>query len=249
MGLLAFGASANAHDWTGLYLGANIGWGQLDSDVSNSVPCTTNCTYFVTANAVDFNARGSFDLSDDVLLGGVQTGYNFQTGALVYGIEGDVDFLNGDASRTIDIKYVTALGAGNFVTNKIEMDYLATLRGRIGLASGPFLFYATGGLALTDLKLSSLVQEHTGAGVVGCPTCGTGTSSTSETVYGWTVGGGAEWALTSNWSLKGEYLFADFGDVHATSTGYLGSEFIPQDFDHSADLTVQTARVGINYKF
>lgn len=256
---LATGAMADGaprpFNWTGFYIGANAGLARADSDGANSVPCSTACPYFFPANAAAINGNGGFSTSDSAVIGGAQIGVNLQSGALVSGIEGDLNTLATKGSVTSDIRYVTAPSNGNYFTNSVETSWLATIRARLGLASGTNLFYLTGGLAFTDVKLSSSVREHLApcvgldCGIARVP--GAGSSFVKDIKTGWTVGGGIEHALDRNWTIKGEYLFADFGKV-TSRTNYVGSQLgtsFAQPIDHSADLTLHIFRAGINYRF
>lgn len=138
----------------------------------------------------------------------------------------------------------------------VSANYLATLRGRLGWTFGSFLVYGTGGLAITDLKHEMTVGEY---GFAASAPCAGGpgdnfcqpTTKGSKTV-GVTVGGGMEWAFANNWSLKGEYLYVDFGTAFSQSpllngagTAQVGTNALT----HNADLTAHIARAGINYRF
>jgi outer membrane immunogenic protein len=140
------------------------------------------------------------------------------------------------------------VAAGNpfTVNSSFSTDWLYTLRGRVGVpVSDKLMAYATGGLALTRLGVSNSFSDS-----VLFPPGAAGSANASETKAGWVIGGGLEWALTNNWSVKAEYLFMDFGKVTATGTilnpsltGYA------QGVSTSSDLTAQVARVGVNRRF
>jgi outer membrane immunogenic protein len=115
------------------------------------------------------------------------------------------------------------------------------------LASNNWLFYVTGGLAVTNLKTSFNFIDNFGA-----PTTASG--SGSETKAGWTVGGGIEYGWTRNWTVRLEYLYVKFDDVTFTSNNlvnHIGGGFpFPQNtFTHSADLQSNIVRGAINYRF
>jgi outer membrane immunogenic protein len=119
------------------------------------------------------------------------------------------------------------------------------LRGRVGVVITPDLMvYATGGLAVTRLTVSNSFSDSFPPGAIE-------NASESKLKTGWTVGGGLEWALTNNWSVKGEYLYVDFG--HVTATGTITSALAPGGYSHgmstSSDLTANVARIGVNRKF
>ncbi|TPJ46733.1 porin family protein [Mesorhizobium sp. B2-7-1] len=156
---------------------------------------------------------GSIDLSASGFLGGIQAGYNWQAGQFVYGVE--ADFQGADIKGDLSI-------SGPFLETKI--DWFGTLRARIGYTPvDRFLVYGTGGLAYGHEKISAPGLDL------------------SKTKVGWTVGAGAEYAITNNWSLKSEYLYTDLGKA----------TFNPGGGGVGVDVKVpfHTVRVGLNYKF
>jgi outer membrane immunogenic protein len=138
--------------WTGAYAGANGGYGWTTGS---------------------FDATGGF--------GGGQIGYNFQTGNLVLGIEGDI--AGSDISQTFTVQ-----GVPFTFTN----DTLASLRGRAGFAYNSWLFYGTAGAGWGHEKFSGT-------------TAGGAPFSSSPWLSGPTAGAGVEWAFAPNWSTKVEY--------------------------------------------
>jgi outer membrane immunogenic protein len=133
------------------------------------------------------------------------------------------------------------------VSSSISTDWLYTFRGRLGVAlPSNLMAYVTGGLALTRLGVSNSFSDNDG---------GFGSGSAAKVETGWVVGGGLEWALNNNWSVRAEYLFVDFGKV--TANGVIGTSnpaFVTpgayaQGMNTSADLTANLARGGVNYKF
>jgi outer membrane immunogenic protein len=152
------------------------------------------------------------------LVGGT-LGYNLQTGNWVWGIEGDFD-----ASWMKDSDNT---GSGVCTgTNGCESknSWFATVRGRIGYAWNHWLPYITGGGAFTDLKMTP-----------------NGGASETDTMFGWTMGAGVEWAFTGAWSAKLEYLYADLGDT-TCSAATCG-------IDTTVDFKTNIVRAGINYRF
>lgn len=190
------------------------------------------------------------------ILGGGQAGYNWQTGVYVAGIEGDFDYLGLKKSSTASGPYPCCGPTTGFTINSsISPDWLATIRGRLGVASDSLLFYVTGGLAFTDLKanyqFADLCGTYAACGVGGYPV-GFETASISAIKAGYAIGGGIETKLQGNWSVKVEYLYVNFGNV---STGglltgaaqiALGSNNNP--FTNSANLSASIVRLGLNYK-
>src|SRR5262249_32061682 len=127
------------------------------------------------------------------VIGGGQLGYNWQFGRLVLGGETDIQ------GTTLRGSTVLLSAIGNAITSTTSLDYLGTLRGRVGFAHDRWLVYGTGGLAYTTIN-------HDGMGLVGVG----GTYSGSNEKAGFAAGGGVEWAFADRWSAKAEYLYAQF---------------------------------------
>ena len=153
-------AAGPVYNWTGFYAGGNAGalWGQ--SNVTSSAPCTATFSppgYFCTttfgqANGVAVGAAGTGSLSASGFTGGVQAGYNWQTGSTVLGLETDFGAFHFRGSQTVSAHYPVngpVVGTGDVFTvgTSADADWLFTARGRIGWTITPnILAYATGGL-------------------------------------------------------------------------------------------------------
>jgi outer membrane immunogenic protein len=219
--------------------------------------------------------------SDGVFTGGVQLGYNFQTGSLVIGVEADWNYLganqreswigNEDGFFNRGITYSTRndgsfrnfnrQDATAFATSSTGVDWLATMRLRLGFAVDNVLLYATGGLAVGSVKSSSAISVVSDVGSYneGGEIDALWTGRTSETRAGWALGAGVEWAFAPNWSLKAEYLHYDLGD---TSYALVGNGVVggggsePRDgADYAIAVRAKSSnsgdifRVGLNYRF
>src|SRR5579863_6423956 len=141
--------AAQPFDWTGPYVGGLIGGGWGTGGGGSSANTSTiflgGGAEFGPGEVATFNANGPQNLSGSGFLGGLEAGYNWQPNLLLLGIEGDIDLfdMNGFAT-TGSLPYA----AGNFtITSRVNANWLATLRGRIGVAPGDWLFYVTGGAA------------------------------------------------------------------------------------------------------
>ena len=158
--------TAPAFSWTGFYIGINGGYGWGDSQWSGGQ---------------------NFNIAPKGWMVGGTIGYNLQTGNWVWGLEGDIDWvdLNGTANSAVCSSCLT------------KSTWLGTARGRIGYAYDRWLPYITGGLAYGNVYM-----ENTSTG-----------GSKSETKAGWTIGGGVEYAFAGGWSTKLEYLYVDLGDA------------------------------------
>jgi outer membrane immunogenic protein len=159
------------------------------------------------------------------VFGGGTAGYNFQNGLMVYGIEADFGYMGGIRTSRADLLGGTEI---DFIGGS---GFYGDVTGRIGFTYDRLLLYAKGGYAF----LNSTVQTTTAIGgfVVG----------PASNFSGFTVGGGLEYKVTPQWSLKGEYMYFDFGTKNSTLTGGAGV------FPYANALTVQTLKFGVNYLF
>jgi outer membrane immunogenic protein len=170
------------------------------------------------SSAATASSTGNFNVQGPVA--GGTLGANFQTGQFVFGIEGDGDWSNikGSASTT------NAVCPGCQTANT----WLATLRARAGVAWDRVLIFGTAGGAGGSINAS-----------------GTGITSTSNSEFGWTAGGGLEFGITDNLTAKVEYLYVDLQNgsfsCPATCTG--------GPFTGSVSFTTSLARAGLNLKF
>jgi opacity protein-like surface antigen len=173
---------------------------------------------------------GEFFRSDNwgFTIGG-QAGYNWQFGNVVAGVEADINWLDGKTSATLDSPFHSLP-----VSASTEMDWFATFRGRLGLAFSRTLIYATGGLAVAHVS-----NEWGLAGIEP-------RFRYDDTRSTWVVGGGLEYMMTKNWTVRVEGLFADFGDTPITTISgpALGGTYNSK-FTHK----LTTVRGALNWKW
>lgn len=205
-----------AYDWTGFYAGVNVGYG-VGRDPSS----------FVAPTLPSFE---TFDLAPAGVIGGIGAGYNWQLGNWVLGVEGDFQGSDQRDSQTC-IDLCTPLRS---LTVEQKLPWFATLRGRIGYATGPLLFYYTGGLAYG--RVESNLTETAGAGT-------TTPFSFSTDRAGWTIGSGVEAALGGNWTGKVEYLYLDLGSVNNAFN------FQGVTNTYSTSVRDNIFRAGLDYRF
>ena len=227
-------------NFAGFYIGGLAGgaWGTFDTSTSTAeVPGGEFSPPAIAA----FNAAGPHSIKPGSFIGGFEAGYNWQTGNYLAGIEGDIEWLHLSGSASSGPAVIPG-GAGNTftITSSADIDWLATLRGRLGFTSGNWLFYATGGAAFTTLHGNFAFSETFSPS--------TETASVAGSKTGYTVGGGVETYLWQNWSVKAEYLFVDFGSVSASGVD-TGVAPPPYFFTHSVNLKLNIARLGLNYHF
>ncbi len=236
-------------NWSGFYVGLNAGGALARSgDPSTTASCAPapgfGTSYFGCPDALSVAAAGTGSMSKATFVGGGQAGYNWQVNAVVFGGEIDFDSFHVRLSRQ-GTGVLPTLGGPFAITTSASTDALFTARGRIGWAFDNLLLYGTGGLAETRLNASN---SYTDAGL-GAGGTGAGAWNASATKVGWTAGGGLEWALNRNWSVKAEYLFVKFGSINASGTVTGTAIGYGSAISTSTDLTASIARAGVNYKF
>jgi high affinity Mn2+ porin len=193
------------YDWTGLYFGAHAGFGRGFSNATLTDPS-------VAATSNFFGGP----------IGGLQAGYNVQTPSrIVLGFEADVSFPNYiDGNSVIS----TLATAKSYVIE--QMDFVGSARGRLGYAAGPWLFYATGGLAWAGERF------------LNTPAIGNDEKKLNVRL-GWAAGGGVEVAFAPHWSLRLEYLYSQFQNANVQFASGAAT---------ASTLNFQSLRVGLNRK-
>jgi outer membrane immunogenic protein len=210
------------YNWTGCYIGAEGGGNWGSARNFSFDPALTG------------NVTNSYSLSGGMAGGTV--GCNYQSGQFVFGIEGDDSWTNKSGSTFAIPPFLTTASV------QTRENWIATIRGRIGYAFAPaWLVYLTGGGAATNARLT-IADAALGVAPV----------SQSNTRWGWTVGAGAEWGFADNWSVKLEYLHADFGN----SSYFVPDVVVPIGgggtftvLSQNVHLTDDMVRVGVNYRF
>jgi len=198
----ASGVAPANFDWSGPYVGVNAGYGVGDFH------------YFTPGPATGAKPDGGGGIA------GLQAGYNYQTGSIVLGVEGDLQ------ASGIDGTSGNASGAPGGGDTKASLGWFSTLRGRVGYAFDNIMVYGTGGAAVGEVK-----GKITGEGP--------GTGKDSGTAWGYTVGAGIEAALTEHLTAKAEYLYVDLNKKNLDIGGV----------NQKVDADTHAFRLGLNYKF
>ncbi len=196
-----------AFDWSGLYIGAHAGYGRAPTHAVLTDP-------FLATAATNSTLSG--------MIGGVQAGYNWRLpSGFLFGVEADLTFPNYLISNAVVA--VLSTPASSVVE---QLDYVGTVRGRLGYASGHWLLYATGGLA------------YAGERFVNSPPIGD-KEKHIKVRAGWAAGAGVEYAFAPHWTARLEYLHNRFeqGNIKLAS----GTQY-------SSSLDFQSIRVGLNRK-
>ena len=197
------------YNWNGVYVGVDAGWGDGNSNWTDGT----------------LGETGRFPISGSVVGGTV--GANYQTGAYVFGIEGDLDWTNLRGGSSFSCGAIADLVPPPTDCHT-QSKWLGTVRGRVGYAVNSVLIYGTGGAAFGNIQ-TGLIPPST---------------FDSSTEVGWTIGAGIEVGFASNWTVKVEYLFVDLPDATCTTVANCGGAV-----GSTVSFNENIVRAGINFKF
>ncbi len=210
-----------AYNWTGFYIGGNLGGGLSTSSFSDPL-----------GNAfAESNGGGAF-------LGGGQVGINYQFwGGVVIGAEADFDWLPNTNTAVSTLANPPGMITGSTATLTINNRWLTSVTGRVGYAFDRVLFYGKGGGVWVGSNNPTVAVD-------GAPV----TIATSNSNRGWTGGLGVEWAFWGNWSARFEYDFVGLNNQAFTIPASVGGLPAGDQFSAS-NRNIQIGNVGLNYKF
>jgi outer membrane immunogenic protein len=259
---------APVYDWTGWYVGGNIGasFGRAKTDF-NVAPVTVNTNTFGSFTSPDF--AGSQLTEPSGFIGGGQIGYNWQfSPILVAGL--DADFQGADEKDSINFSnafsgatvFSSGTGAtGTTVTGTVateyeaKIDWFGTVRGRIGylFGDGAVMTYLTGGLAYGRVGVdgTSTTSATATRGSTTPPFSMTRTVGHSVVNTGWTIGSGTEGKLLiPGWTYKIEYLYVDLGFLNDLDLPPVAiSSVTGGQITTHTHFTDNIIRAGLNYQF
>ena len=241
-GSLAPVSEAASHDWTGPYVGANIGGAFGRSKPHTTVRSTNRgASYFITTDFDQIDHAGSDRLSPSSFISGAQAGFNYQARKFVFGLETDIDGVSLDRANSATQEYLSAPGTSFTIEHSIRTHWLCTIRPRAGWAIGKALLYGTSGMAISKLHFEEQFSDTF--------TPAFESSSKARAMLGWVIGAGAEYALTQHWTVRAEYLFTAFGKLSSNNSPLVLPTGQGDEFDQSIDLNIHTIRLGINFNF
>ena len=230
--------SAGSYDWEGVYIGGHVGWGRGRADTTFT-PLPT-ATLFVDMAPTGLRPEPSG------INGGVQAGYNWQTGHFVFGAEADFSWSRMSATSTVTPiirNNGTPFPGTSFLTAHQDTKWFGTVRPRAGAAFDRVFLYGTGGLAYGHVNHAANSDFRP----VGPPGPFRYPASLSKTKTGWTVGGGAEVAISKHWSWKAEYLYYDLRKESATANPVPANP--PFQVAYTWETRAHTFNTGVNFRF
>ena len=258
LGGMAFAADLPIHapppvyNWTGFYAGLNGGYHWGESSMAFTGTDTDGLVFGSGLGvAQQFGViplTGTSSASG--FIGGGQFGYNYQINSFVLGLEFDIDGATGSKNASVSLTNVPeGFVAPTSTQSAQQLDWLGTLRGRIGWTPiDRVLIFGTGGFAFGHSNASFSVFNPQAEPPLYA-------SAYSAASVGWTAGGGIEYALAerwTNWSVKVEYLYYDLGQKTGTVTYQnLDLNNLPEFSTLSGEIrhNGNIVRAGLNYKF
>jgi outer membrane immunogenic protein len=247
---------SHANNYNGTYAGVDLGPVWFESSYQTNAGCvpqpgnavfcnsspdpsSVNGTAVANSGTGNFNARHmNFDL---------HVGHNWQIQNYMVGGEAEFGGWNISQARDANGAFpLVFLGNRYSLYDSISSTWLATLRARLGVVvKEKFLLYATGGAAFTKFDMTASYSDNAiGIGFPG----GIGSNSRASFNTGWILGAGGEWRLTDLYSIKIEYMYLKFGDLHLVIP-VSNTPAFQQTMQASANIKTQLLRVGLNYNF
>lgn len=237
---------APGYNWTGFYVGGHAGYGATrntdGSFASNNAAVVPG--FFGNPVSNDLNAEGG--------ILGIHTGYNLQQGMWVFGVEADFSGAHLNSSRSSLITTAANPPPNNVIgalTMTQNVEWLASVRGRIGATFGSGMVYFTGGGAWAGVDTSANYANFPAIALI--PQAAQ--VSSDRVRSGYVMGGGYEHMFTSNWTVRAEYLYYNFGDGRsdtlsggAPGGGVAGATTFTFKFD---ELDIHVVRAAVSYKF
>jgi outer membrane immunogenic protein len=227
-----------APQWAGPYLGlhAGMGFGKWPTSISAVQSGTGSPTTAYNFSDNSSNLGG---------IAGIQAGYLWQIGGFVFGPEFDLSASTVGSKNNVPFNFfVPAFGqtfSGNVVTSAASLKWLSTLRGRVGIATGDWLFFGTGGLAAAGLDFEA------NSAFFGVNT------ANSQVVFGYAAGGGLEYAFGPNSRLRLEYLYYGLPEKTANSQIVNSFGIPPSTFTTAASMSAKPSmnvvRAGVDWRF
>ena len=249
--LFALGsAKAADEDFKGFYVGANAG-GAFGRPRVDTSPSFSPVGYFNSTSTPAITNASNQTIDTNGFTAGGTAGYNFQFESVVVGLEADYGAMNLSGSATTGpVQYPccppTPTSPNNFtVVQTAKTSWVFTLRPRVGVVFGRFLLYGTAGAAIINVKYTALITDTFAAAHE--------SAAIDETRPGWAAGGGGEYHFAHHLSIKGEYLWTDFGVASIPTSGLtVGTPPVPVTaniFTHTVNMRAPLLRTGINFRF
>ncbi|WP_457797369.1 alginate export family protein [Methylocystis sp. S23] len=238
---------AKPPSWRDVYVGLNGGgaWSSPASSVTvapfGPAPASAPVAFAAAPRDLSANLSG--------FVGGFQVGTNWRFDSnIVAGLEADLRAVSGNTDGSWQTNAIPS-GANGFVNysqRTTTLNYLGTLRGRLGYLVTPTVqLYGTGGMAYGGVTSNTALLTRRAAGT----NVTNATALFQDSLIGWTAGGGVEWAFMPNWSVKAEYLRYDLGASHAWAAAAQQNGFYAYTVNTRTKFDGNVVQAGINRHF
>jgi outer membrane immunogenic protein len=234
--------AAGSPHWAGVYFGGLAGGASGRADAATT---TVRDGYFADSSVPAIAVSGMHSLRPHKPAFGGEAGFNTQIAIAIVGVEGDFNVQKLNASQFTTAEYPCCAPETFTITQSVKTSWMFSMRGRAGVAIGSAWVFGTAGLAMTDFDYEARFSDtyantHESGGI-------------ADTQTALVVGGGVEVKGGAHWSIKGEYLHADFGTFSTTSanlTAYTPPIAFPRSvFTHTTSFRLDVVRVGLNVGF
>ena len=242
--------------WAGFYAGIHFGEGFESNKIRTDFSAYAT-GYLDLDSALASSRAGTGQIASRSFIGGFHIGHNWQSDLVVYGLEADVTGFQLGKSRIASGEYLAA-GNGVNLFNETKHHFLSTVRARLGVSLDKVLVYGTFGLAVSPFTHNHRFSEYGYDGQVWCGSggsgnyCDNGGHADSKLRAGFVFGAGSEFKITKEWSLRAEFLHAQFNAVKGTTNFFdtiRRAQIADSPVFHSANAKVDIVRMGVSYGF
>lgn len=242
--------------FSGFYAGIHGGYGRTH-DFAPVVESAGNQAPGLVSGTLAINEQIGDE--DNGFVGGAQIGYNYNFSTWVIGAEADISFFRLKSEGSFTASQSIIMGLSDEIiegTVSHRLNWFGTMRARAGfILDNNTMLYGTAGLAFGHTKSEMNLHSSYDTGFFGGLIEHDVLASDSGMALGWTIGGGVEYALSQNWSIKAEYLYIDLGNdtfEASVTPGQVNNLPVPTDtvtYTATSDNRFSVIRAGLNYRF
>lgn len=245
---------APVYNWTGFYVGGNIGASIGRAKTDYSIAPVTLLAHIPPSPVFTIPGLAGSSITEPAgVIGGGQVGYNWQFSPIwVVGLEADIQASDEKDSITLTNNLSAPVTGAALTQYEAKIDWFGTVRGRIGylFGDGIVMSYVTGGLAYGRVGIDG---TSTVSGFVGTAASSFSTTHAvghSQVNTGWTIGSGTEGKLLiPGWTYKIEYLYVDLGSLDDSDSGLPITGTTGGRIHTQTHFTDNIIRAGLNYQF
>jgi outer membrane immunogenic protein len=224
----------------GGYVGVSAGYGWTNAKARTATTFGP-LNYLLDTSVPAVNATGRQTVKPRGVIGGLDAGYDWHSGKLLFGAAADISLLHGSDAVSDFTAYPCCAPLGFTIRQAVKTKWMATARARVGYDLGNAAVYVTGGYAGLKARYSGRFSDNYADALE--------EGSRSQYRSGWIAGAGADIKVGTHFTVQPEYLHADFGHVSAPGGTFTSGGPWPDVFTHRAKIKTDVARVGLHYHF